>query len=99
MTSGQRLAFGCLVGGVLMLLAHPRSRPMMFYAFQPDEARGVLAANPLSTAGASILALGFLLPLTYLTYSVFRGRVAGPNPWGAYGLEWETSSPPPTTNS
>jgi hypothetical protein len=32
-----------------MLLAHPRSRPMMFYAFHPDEARGVLAANPLST--------------------------------------------------
>ena len=26
------------------------------------------------------------------------GPVAGPNPWGAKGLEWETPSPPPTTN-
>jgi cytochrome c oxidase subunit 1 len=26
------------------------------------------------------------------------GPVAGPNPWKAKGLEWETSSPPPTEN-
>jgi cytochrome c oxidase subunit 1 len=24
--------------------------------------------------------------------------VAGANPWGARGLEWQTSSPPPTSN-
>ena len=43
-------------------------------------------------------AWGSFLPLIYLTYSAFRGRPAGPNPWGAYGLEWETTSPPPTAN-
>jgi cytochrome c oxidase subunit I len=54
--------------------------------------------NVLSTAGASILAVGYALPLTYLIYSLFRGKKAGPNPWSATGLEWQTPSPPPTHN-
>jgi cytochrome c oxidase subunit 1 len=54
--------------------------------------------NVLSSAGASILAAGYLLPLGYLTWSLFRGQRAGPNPWGATGLEWTTSSPPPEHN-
>jgi len=54
--------------------------------------------NVLSTAGASILALGFALPAIYLTWSWFRGPIASSNPWGARGLEWETDSPPPTAN-
>ena len=54
--------------------------------------------NVLSTAGASILAVGFILPAFYLTYSWLQGPDAGDNPWGAKGLEWETSSPPPTEN-
>jgi cytochrome c oxidase subunit 1 len=54
--------------------------------------------NVMSTAGASILALGYLLPILYLTWSMRYGKDAGPNPWDARGLEWETSSPPPTHN-
>ena len=54
--------------------------------------------NVLSTAGASILAVGFLLPACYLLWSLKYGEVAGPNPWRATGLEWQTSSPPPTHN-
>jgi cytochrome c oxidase subunit I len=54
--------------------------------------------NVMSTAGASILAVGYLIPLVYLIWSMRYGRPAGPNPWGAKGLEWETSSPPPTEN-
>ena len=27
-----------------------------------------------------------------------RGRIAGPNPWQATGLEWQTTSPPPKHN-
>src|SRR4029077_3086643 len=49
-------------------------------------------------AGASILALGYLLPMAYLTWSMRYGKVAGPNPWPATGLEWKTDSPPPTEN-
>jgi cytochrome c oxidase subunit 1 len=54
--------------------------------------------NVLSTAGASVLGIGFLLPLGYLLYSLKYGPLAGRNPWGAKGLEWETDSPPPTLN-
>ena len=54
--------------------------------------------NVLSSAGASILGLAYLLPAIYLTWSVFKGKPAGPNPWGAKGLEWEIESPPTTHN-
>ncbi|HSU05688.1 MAG TPA: cbb3-type cytochrome c oxidase subunit I [Acetobacteraceae bacterium] len=54
--------------------------------------------NVMSSAGASVLALGYLLPLFYLPWSLFRGPRATANPWDATGLEWQTSSPPPTTN-
>ena len=54
--------------------------------------------NVLSSAGASILGLGYLLPMIYLTYSLFKGATSPANPWGATGLEWMTTSPPPTFN-
>jgi cytochrome c oxidase subunit 1 len=54
--------------------------------------------NVMSSAGASILAVGYILPLCYLLYSLHYGRPAGPNPWGATGLEWQTPSPPPVHN-
>ena len=54
--------------------------------------------NVLSSAGASILGVGYLLPLIYLLWSYWRGPVAGPNPYRATGLEWETASPPPKEN-
>jgi len=45
-----------------------------------------------------VLAVGYLLPLVYLGWSLFKGPRAGPNPWDARGLEWKTSSPPPKDN-
>ena len=45
-----------------------------------------------------MLGVGYVLPVLYLVYSLKNGEVAGPNPWGASGLEWETPSPPPTEN-
>jgi cytochrome c oxidase subunit 1 len=54
--------------------------------------------NVLSSAGASILAAGYVLPLGYLLLSLKYGREAGPNPWKATGLEWQTPSPPPKEN-
>ena len=50
--------------------------------------------NVLSTAGASILAIGYFLPLAYLLWSLRYGAIASSNPWRATGLEWTTSSPP-----
>lgn len=54
--------------------------------------------NVLSSAGASILALAYILPLVYFAWSLLRGARATDNPWQASGLEWRTSSPPPTEN-
>jgi cytochrome c oxidase subunit 1 len=54
--------------------------------------------NVLSSAGASILAVGYLLPLGYLLWSLFYGKRADANPWHATGLEWQTTSPPPKHN-
>ncbi len=65
------------------------------YHVYPDEFQ---VFHVLSTAGASILAVGYLLPVIYLVWSVFRGERAPANPWHAKGLEWETPSPPPTFN-
>ncbi len=68
--------------------------PRRYHAY-PEEFQ---VFNVLSSAGASVLAVAFLLPMIYLIWSLKYGKVAGPNPWQAYGLEWETSSPPPTHN-
>ncbi len=54
--------------------------------------------NVLSTAGASILGVGYVLPLVYMAWSMRYGKVAGGNPWKASGLEWQSPSPPPTHN-
>jgi cytochrome c oxidase subunit 1 len=54
--------------------------------------------NVLSTAGASILGVGYIMPLVYLIWSLRYGPIAGPNPFRAKGLEWTTPSPPPTHN-
>jgi cytochrome c oxidase subunit I len=54
--------------------------------------------NILSSAGASILAVGYILPLVYLLLSLRYGEKAGKNPYRATGLEWTTTSPPPEHN-
>jgi cytochrome c oxidase subunit 1 len=48
----------------------------------------------MSTLGATVLGLGYLLPAIYLTWSLRYGRKAPKSPWGAHSLEWETDSPP-----
>jgi cytochrome c oxidase subunit I len=65
------------------------------YHVYPEEFQ---VLNVMSTAGASILGAGYLLPMIYFTWSLKYGEHTGPNPWGATGLEWQTSSPPPTEN-
>ena len=68
--------------------------PRRYHAY-PEEFQ---VLNVMSTAGASILGVGYLIPFVYLLWSLRYGKVAGPNPWGAKGLEWTTPSPPPTDN-
>ncbi len=52
----------------------------------------------LSSAGAAILAVAYILPFFYLLWSLRYGPIADDDPWDAAGLEWRTSSPPPTHN-
>jgi cytochrome c oxidase subunit 1 len=52
----------------------------------------------LSSAGASVLAVGYLMPMIYFIWSLKYGKVASANPWGASGLEWKTPSPPSKHN-
>jgi cytochrome c oxidase subunit I len=68
--------------------------PRRYYAY-PEEFQ---VLNVMSTAGASILGFGLLFPMIYFMWSMRYGPVPPDNPWGAFGLEWQTSSPPPTEN-
>jgi cytochrome c oxidase subunit 1 len=65
------------------------------YHLYPNEFQ---VLNVMSSAGATVLGLGYLIPAIYLIWSMRYGKDASPNPWGAIGLEWETNSPPPVTN-
>jgi cytochrome c oxidase subunit 1 len=75
---------------ILGYLGMPRRYPIYPPEFQ--------VWNVLSSAGASLLVFGYILPLIYLLWSLRYGERAPANPWGAKGLEWETASPPPSEN-
>jgi len=68
--------------------------PRRYHNYPPE----FQVLNVMSTAGATILGLGYLLPLAYLIWSARYAKDAPPNPWGATGLEWQTDSPPPKDN-
>jgi cytochrome c oxidase subunit I len=65
------------------------------YHVYPDEFQ---VLNVMSSAGASILGVGYIIPMIYLIWSMRYGAPAGDNPWRSTGLEWQTPSPPPTHN-
>jgi cytochrome c oxidase subunit 1 len=75
---------------VLGYLGMPRR-----YHSYPDEFQ---VLHVLSSAGASILGVGYLIPMAYFAWSMRYGKRCEPNPWGAVGLEWEAASPPPPHN-
>jgi cytochrome c oxidase subunit 1 len=68
--------------------------PRRYHVYPPE----FQVWNVLSSGGAVILAVAYLMPLFYLGYSAFFGARAPANPWNAPGLEWQTSSPPPEEN-
>ena len=51
-----------------------------------------------STLGATILGVGYFIPMIYLVWSMRYGPKASANPWNATGLEWTVPSPPTTFN-
>jgi cytochrome c oxidase subunit 1 len=68
--------------------------PRRYHAYPPE----FQVYHVLSTAGASVLAIGYLIPAVYFVWSMRYGKLAPDNPWGATGLEWQTTSPPPPEN-
>ena len=68
--------------------------PRRYHVYPPE----FQVLHVLSTAGASVLAVGYLLPMIYFSWSLRYGPMAPANPWGATGFEWQTPSPPPMEN-
>lgn len=54
--------------------------------------------NVIISISAFTLGISTFIILANMVWSIYRGKVAGPNPWRALTLEWQTSSPPPPYN-
>jgi cytochrome c oxidase subunit 1 len=70
--------------------------PRQIYTYEAD--RGWTGWNELISIGAFIQAIAVLILVFNLVHSFFRGRLAGPDPWDGWTLEWSTASPPPEYN-
>ena len=69
--------------------------PRRYHVYPPE----FQVLHVISSMGAALLAIGYAMPAVYLIWSLLPGgRRAPANPWGASGLEWTTSSPPPQHN-
>ncbi|WP_298955179.1 cbb3-type cytochrome c oxidase subunit I [uncultured Methylobacterium sp.] len=68
--------------------------PRRYHVYPPE----FQFLNILSSAGSTILAVGYIFPMIYLVYSIWFGKRAPANPWDARGLEWTVPSPPPAHN-
>jgi cytochrome c oxidase subunit I len=72
-----------------------KGMPRRYYTYLPQ----YKPLNVLSTIGAYILAVAFVMLVTNLITSLKgKRREMANNPWGGGTLEWTTTSPPPTDN-
>lgn len=87
---------GFNVGFFPMHISGLMGMPRRVYTF--PEGLGLDTLNLITTVGSYVLAVGFLLFIINVIWSLRHGTVAGPNPWDAGTLEWTTPSPPPPYN-
>src|SRR3954471_2868285 len=71
--------------------------PRRYYTFEgigfiPDSAQSL---NAFMTIAALLVGATQLVFVANMIWSLFRGRKADPNPWGATTLEWQTPETPP----
>jgi len=70
--------------------------PRRIYTYEPG--RGWEVWNLIVTIGAVVQGIAILIFVGNLLYSMFKGKLAGNDPWDAWTLEWSVSSPPPEYN-
>ncbi len=95
---GRLACFGIFVGFNLtffpQFIMGARGMPRRYYNYPAK----FQFYHQISTVGAFFLGASLCLAAGVLIYSIFWGRRAPANPWGAATLEWQTSSPPPLHN-
>jgi cytochrome c oxidase subunit I len=94
MIAASFIVLGFIVTFLPQFLVGNAGMPRRYYMY-PERFQ---ALNVASTAGASLLAFGFVIIVIYLIFALLRGKPAGDNPWRSGGIEWMTRSPPPTEN-
>jgi cytochrome c oxidase subunit I len=87
---------GFNLGFFPMHIAGLLGMPRRIYTYPAGLGWGTV--NLVTTIGSYVFAVGVLLFLANVLWSLLRGPAAGPNPWDAPTLEWATSSPPPAYN-
>ena len=94
MVSAALIVLGFAATFIPQFLLGNAGLPRRYYIY-PESYQSL---NVASTAGASLLAFGFIIILIYLIYALMRGELAGDNPWDSHGIEWMTTSPPSKHN-
>jgi cytochrome c oxidase subunit 1/cytochrome c oxidase subunit I+III len=87
---------GFNLGFFPMHIAGMLGMPRRIYTYA--DGLGWNTVNLITTIGAYVFAAGVLLLLINVWWSMRRGQVSGPDPWGAPSLEWAIPSPPPPYN-
>ena len=70
--------------------------PRWIYTYPAD--RGWDHLNLVVSIGGLIQGVAVLIFAYNLVSSLFKGKIAGNDPWDAWTLEWSTASPPPVYN-
>ena len=84
---------GMMGGFFTMHITGLAGMPRRIFTYGPDSGWTIL--NAVTSAGAALFAVGTLVGIVNFLYSMRFGAVAGPNPWNADTLEWDSPSPPP----
>jgi cytochrome c oxidase subunit I len=90
------LFIGFILTFAPMHVAGVLGMPRRIYTYEPD--RGWAIWNQLATLGAIIQVPSYLIFAINLVWSLWKGKLAGDDPWDAWTLEWATTSPPPSYN-
>jgi cytochrome c oxidase subunit I len=96
-----KLSFWVMVVGFNLTFLPQHSAGMSGMArrvYEYSDTGSLHGYNLASTIGSFILALGVLITIGNVFWSIRRGRRAGPDPWQGNTLEWFTTSPPPAHN-